>query len=93
MRQLWSDQVFTRKYIKAAVAGRSVSEVLTKILGGAVAPIATAPAVRDLVPQFGPGDAAAVGLLSTMEGIGDAIASYFGPEAGRELTNLLLGPR
>src|SRR5437016_2346605 len=77
MRQLWSDQVvFTRRYIIAAVAGRPVSEVLAKLLGQAVAPIATAPGMRDLVPKFSEGDAAAVGLLTTMEATGDALESH-----------------
>jgi hypothetical protein len=90
MRQLWSDQVvYTRQYIIAALAGRPVSEVLTKVLGNAVAPIATAPGVRELVPKFSEGDAAAIGLLSTMESIADAIVPYYGEDAGKELTRLL----
>jgi hypothetical protein len=90
MRQLWSDQVvFTRQYVIAAVAGRPVSEVLTKLLGQAVAPIATAPGVRELVPQLSDGDAAAVGLLTTMEATGEALEPYFGEESAHELTSLL----
>ena len=90
MRQLWSDQVaFTRKYVIAAVAGRPVSEVLTKLLGQAVAPIATAPGVRELVPNFGDGDAAAVGLLTTMEATGEALEPYFGEDSANELVSLL----
>jgi len=90
MRQLWSDQVaFTRQYVIAAVAGRPVSEVLTKLLGQAVAPIATAPGVRDLVPQFSDGDAAAVGLLTTMEATGEAFAPHVGEDSARELVSLL----
>jgi hypothetical protein len=90
MRQLWSDQVvFTRQYVVAAVAGRPVSEVLTKLLGEAVAPIATAPGVRELVPQFSDGDAAAVNLLTTMEATGKALEPYFGEDAAKELISLL----
>jgi hypothetical protein len=90
MRQLWSDQVvFTRQYVVAAVAGRPVSEVLTKLLGQAVAPIATARGVRELVPQFSDGDAAAVNLLTTMEATGEAFEPYFGEYAANELTSLL----
>jgi hypothetical protein len=90
MRQLWSDQVvFTREYIIAALAGRPVSEVLTKLLGQAVAPIATAPGVRELVPQFSDGDAAAVNLLTTMEATGEALEPYFGEDAANELISLL----
>lgn len=89
MRQLWSDQVaYTRQYIIAALAGRPVSEVLTKLLGNAVAPIATAPGIRELVPKFSEGDAAAIGLLSTMEAIADAIVPYYGEDTGKELTRL-----
>jgi hypothetical protein len=90
MRQLWSDQVvFTRQYVIAAVAGRPVSEVLTKLLGQSVAPIATAPGVHELVPQFSDGDAAAVGLLTTMEATGEALEPYFGEDSANELTSLL----
>jgi hypothetical protein len=90
MRQLWSDQVvFTRQYVVAAVAGRPVSEVLTKLLGDAVAPIATAPGVRELVPHFSDGDAAAVNLLTTMEATGKALEPYFGEDAAKELVGLL----
>jgi hypothetical protein len=90
MRQLWSDQVaFTRQYVIAAVAGRPVSEVLTKLLGQAVAPVATAPGVRELVPQLSDGDAAAVRLLTTMEATGEALEPYFGEDSANELTRLL----
>ena len=90
MQQLWSDQVvFTREYIIAALAGRPVSEVLTKLLGQAVAPIATAPGVRGLVPQFSDGDAAAVHLLTTMEATGEAFEPHFGEDAANELISLL----
>ena len=90
MRQLWSDQVvFTRQYVIAAVAGRPVSEVLTKLLGRVVAPIATAPGVRELIPHFSDGDAAAVGLLTTMEATGDALAASFGEASANELVKLL----
>jgi hypothetical protein len=90
MQQLWSDQVvFTREYIIAALAGRPVSEILTKLLGQAVAPIATAPGVRELVPHFSDGDAAAVSLLTTMEATGEALEPYFGEDAANELTSLL----
>jgi hypothetical protein len=90
MQQLWSDQVaFTRDYIVAALDGRPVSEVLTKLLGQAVAPIATAPGVRELVPQFSDGDAAAVGLLTTMEATGEVLEPYFGDDAADELISLL----
>ena len=90
MQQLWSDQVvFTREYIIAALEGRPVSEVLTKLLGQAVAPIATAPGVRELVPQFSDGDAAAVRLLTTMEATGEALEPHFGEDAANELIGLL----
>lgn len=90
MRQLWSDQVaFTRQYVIAAVAGRPVSEVLTKLLGQAVAPIATAPGVRELVPKFSDGDAAAVGLLTTMEATGEALEAHIGEDSAKELVSLL----
>ena len=90
MRQLWSDQVhFTRRYIIAALSGSPVSEVLVKALDGAVPPIATAPGVRDLVPHFGPGDAAAIRLLENVEAIGSAVTPYFGKKAGSDLTHLL----
>jgi hypothetical protein len=90
MRQLWSDQVFiTRRYVIEAVTGTPVSELLVKALGEAVPPIATAPGVRDLVPHFGPGDAAAVRLLENVEAMGDAIAPYFGERAASDFTQLL----
>jgi hypothetical protein len=90
LRQLWSDQVFfTRRYIIAALGGSPVSELLVKALGGAVPPIATAPGVRDLVPHFGPGDAAAIQLLTNVEAMGEAVVPYFGKEAGSALTTLL----
>jgi len=90
MRQLWSDQVvFTRQYVIAAVTGRPVSEVLTKLLGRVVAPIATAPGVRELIPHFSDGDAAAVGLLRTMEATGDALAASFGEDSANVLVSLL----
>ena len=90
MRQLWSDQVFiTRRYIIDAVTGPPVSEVLVKALGQAVPPIATAPGIRDLVPHFGPGDAAAVRLLENVEAMGDALAPHFGNDAASEFTQLL----
>jgi hypothetical protein len=90
MRQLWSDQVFiTRRYVIEAVSGRPVSELLVKALGAAVPPIATAPGVRDLVPHFGPGDAAAVRLLENVEAMGDAIAPYFGKGSASDFTQLL----
>jgi hypothetical protein len=54
-----------------------------------VAPIATAPGVRELVPQFGDGDAAAVSLLTTMEATGEALEPYFGADAADELIGLL----
>jgi hypothetical protein len=90
MRQLWSDHVFlTRRYVIEAVTGPPVSERLVKALGEAVPPIATAPGVRELVPHFGPGDAAAVRLLENVEAMGDAIAPYFGNDAAGDLTQLL----
>src|SRR5919201_4886486 len=90
MRQLWSDQVFiTRRYVIEAVTGTPVSELLVKALGEAVPPIATAPGVRDLVPHFGPGDAAAIRLLENVEAIGSAVTPYFGKKAGSDLTHLL----
>lgn len=90
MRQLWSDQVFiTRQYVIEAVRGAPVSELLVRTLGEAVPPIATAPGVRDLVPHFGPGDAAAVRLLENVEAMGDAIAPQFGKDAASDFTQLL----
>jgi len=90
MRQLWSDQVFiTRQYVIEAVTGPPVSEVLVKLLGEAVPPVATAPGIRDLVPHFGPGDAAAVRLLENVEAMGDAIAPHFGKDVASDFTQLL----
>jgi hypothetical protein len=90
MRQLWSDHVFiTRRYVMEAVTGTPVSELLVKALGEAVPPIATAPGIRDLVPHFGPGDAAAVRLLENVEAMGDAIAPHFGKDAASDFTQLL----
>jgi hypothetical protein len=90
LRQLWSDQVFfSRRYLIEALSGRPVSELLVNALGGAVPPIATAPGVRDLVPHFGPGDAAAIRLLENVEAMGAAIAPYFGEKSGSDLTHLL----
>jgi hypothetical protein len=90
LRQLWSDQVFiTRRYIIDAVTGPPVSELLVRALGEAVPPIATAPGIRDLVPHFGPGDAAAVRLLENVEAMGDAIVPHFGKEAASDFTKLL----
>jgi hypothetical protein len=63
--------------------------VLTKLLGQAVAPIATAPGVRDLVPKFSDGDAAAVGLLTTMESTAEALEPHIGEDAAKELQHLL----
>jgi len=90
MRQLWSDQVFfTRRYIIAALRGSPVSEALVRMLHGAVPPIATAPGVRDLVPHFGPGDAAAIRLLENVEAMGEALVPHFGKKAGTAFTHLL----
>jgi hypothetical protein len=90
MRQLWSDNVhFTRRYVIEAVGGPPVSEVLVRALDGAVPPIATAPGIRKLVPQLSTGDEAAIRLLENVEFLGSAIASYFGKEAGTQVTKLL----
>jgi hypothetical protein len=90
MRRLWTDLVlFERRYIIEAVRGSPVSELLVRALGGAVPPIATAPGVRDLVPHFGPGDAAAIRILENVDAIGESIVPYFGEQAGRDLTHLL----
>jgi hypothetical protein len=90
MRQLWSDQVFiTRRYIVDAVTGPPVSELLVRALGEAVPPIATAPVIRDLVPHFGPGDAAAVRLLENVEAMAGALAPHFGQDAAGDFMRLL----
>ena len=54
-----------------------------------MAPIATAPGVRELVPHLSDGDAAAVGLLTTMEATGEALEPQFGEDSANELVSLL----
>jgi hypothetical protein len=92
MRKLWSDHViWTRLYIIHATQGHNgITSAAEKLpvgkMGSAVA--STARSTLEAIP-LSDKDAAAGRLLRNQDDIGDAVASYYGADAGKKVTALL----